>query len=171
MAEESGDTVPPTQAQAQPPPPDPTVRERIGDEVRAAGELGREALMGPDGVLDQLREALLGWFRRIWKLRGGGLYAVGFALSLLYLEVMELLFDDIPTFLSLDSYDAGAVISFGVEVLIDTIRNTVLAFTWPVVFVQWQPPLGIILLVLAFLLFPKYVKPHLERWLFDDESK
>lgn len=169
MAEEPGDSVPPAQSPAPPSVPDPTVRERIGDEVRAAGELGREALMGPDGVLDQLRDALLGWFRRIWKLRGGGLYAVGFALSFLYLEVMDLLFDDIPTFLSLDSYDAGAVISFGVDVLIDTIHNTVLAFTWPVVFVQWQPPLGIILLVLAFLLFPKYVKPHLERWLFGEK--
>ncbi len=147
-----------------------SIRQRLGEEARAAGEMGREALLGPDGVVDTLREFLFRWFRKIWKLRGGGLYAVGFALSFLYLEVTELLLDDIPGFFNLDSYDAGAIIGFGVEVFVDTIRNTVLAFTWPVFFVQWQPPIGLALLVLAFMLFPRFVKPHLERWLFGEEK-
>ena len=89
-----------------------SIRQRLGEEARAAGEMGREALLGPDGVVDTLREFLFRWFRKIWKLRGGGLYAVGFALSFLYLEVTELLLDDIPGFFNLDSYDAGAIIGF-----------------------------------------------------------
>lgn len=162
----------PTESPPEPPrdpEADASLRQRLGEEARAAGEIGRDALLGPDGVIDALRDFLIRWFRKIWKLRGGGLYAVGFALSFLYLEITELLLDDIPGFFTLDSYDAGAIIGFGIEVLIDTIRNTVLAFTWPVFFVQWEPPIGLALLILAFMLFPRFVKPHLERWLFGEE--
>jgi len=122
-----------------------------------------------DGLVDEVRERLLDWFRKIWMIRGGGLYAVGFALSFLYLEVTELLLDDIPAILSLDSYDVGAIIHFAVNVFVDTIMNTALAFIWPVVFLQWQPPLGAMLLGAAFVLFPKLAKPHLERWLFGED--
>jgi len=37
-------------------------------------------------------------------------------------------------------------------------------------FVQWKAPLGAIALGVAFWLFPTYVKPHIEGWLFDDEA-
>ncbi|MGB5625496.1 MAG: hypothetical protein WBM61_07185 [Woeseiaceae bacterium] len=30
------------------------------------------------------------WFRKVWKVRGGGLYALGFALSFVYFEVGSL---------------------------------------------------------------------------------
>jgi hypothetical protein len=31
-----------------------------------------------------------GWFRKVWKVRGGGLYALGFALSFVYFEISSL---------------------------------------------------------------------------------
>jgi len=147
-----------------------STRQRIGEELRAAGELGREALTAPGGPLDEARTRLLEWFRKIWKIRGGGLYAVGFAVTFLFLEARELLLDDIPGFLAIESFDAGAVISFAVNVFVDTMINTGLAFAWPGFVVQWQPPLGIILLVAGFVLFPRYAKPQLERWLFGEKG-
>ena len=30
------------------------------------------------------------WFRKVWKVRGGGLYAVGFAVSFIYFEIGSL---------------------------------------------------------------------------------
>jgi hypothetical protein len=34
--------------------------------------------------------------------------------------------------------------------------------------VQFQPPVGLIALVAAFVLFPRYMKQPIERWLFQD---
>jgi hypothetical protein len=41
---------------------------------------------------------------------------------------------------------------------------------WPVFIVTWQPPWGACLFVVAMLLFPKYIKPPVERWLFGDAA-
>lgn len=38
-----------------------------------------------------------GWFRKVWKVRGGGLYALGFALSFVYFEVGSLVDDVLRT--------------------------------------------------------------------------
>ena len=45
------------------------------------------------------------------------------------------------------------------------------ALIWPVFIVQWAMPLGAIALGVAFWLFPIYVKPHIEGWLFDGEPE
>ena len=58
------------------------------------------------------------WFRKVWEVRGGGLYACGFAVTFVIFEIGSLA-DDV---------------------------------------------LGV-----AFWLFPAYAKPHVEKWLFDEE--
>ena len=52
---------------------------------------------------------------------------------------------------------------------VESMGNTLRAFLWPLYVVQFSPPVGLALLALAFILFPRFVKPSLERWLFDDE--
>jgi hypothetical protein len=108
------------------------------------------------------------WLRKVWELRGGGLYALGFAATFLYLEIRELFLDDIPAFFALESYTFGPLLRLGIDFLIDTIMNTVAAFLWPLTVIQWWPPIGAIALLLAFLIFPSYMKPTVERWLFHD---
>lgn len=43
-----------------------------------------------------------------------------------------------------------------------------MAFAWPAFVVQFAQPWGAIGLGLAFMAFPKYVKPHFETWMFPD---
>lgn len=106
------------------------------------------------------------WFRKVWEVRGGGLYAVGFAATFLYLEIIDL-FDDV---MGIGALFEGQVVDFIVDFFLDSLSNTIQSFMWPVNIVQWQPPWGAILLGVAFWLFPIYLKPHFERWLFDEEE-
>ncbi|MEJ2299550.1 MAG: hypothetical protein P8X94_13840 [Woeseiaceae bacterium] len=57
------------------------------------------------------------------------------------------------------------------DFFIDSLKNTIAAFLWPVGILQWVPPFGAIALGVAFWLFPIYVKPHVENWLFDGEPQ
>ena len=43
------------------------------------------------------------------------------------------------------------------------------SFVWPVFVLQYAPPWGAIALGMAFFGFSTYLKPLIERWLFDAE--
>ena len=113
-------------------------------------------------LIDKSHGWFRGWFRKVWEIRGGGLYACGFALTFLYFEIGSLR-EDIA---QLGGVFSGQILSFFIDFVIDSFMNTVRAFAWPVYVVQIAPPIGAISLGLAFALFPKYVKPRLTRWLF-----
>ena len=105
------------------------------------------------------------WFRKVWKLRGGGLYACGFAVTFIIYEVQSLA-DDV---LGIGALFSGQAIDFIVNFIIDSFTNTIHAFMWPIHIVQFAPPWGAIGLGIAFVGFAKYLKPPIERWLFGDE--
>ena len=104
------------------------------------------------------------WFRKVWNIRGGGLYACGFALAFLYFEIGSLR-EDIA---AISGVFEGQLIAFVIEFLIDSFMNTIKAFAWPVYVVQIAPPFGAIALGLAFVGFTKYLKPPITRWLFPE---
>ena len=118
--------------------------------------------------IDKSHGRFRGWFRKVWEVRGGGLYACGFALTFLYFEIGSLRED----FAQLGDLFSGQFISvlmaFMIDFFIDSFMNTIAAFAWPVYVVQFAPPLGAIALGLAFMIFPKYIKPPITRWLFPD---
>ena len=105
-------------------------------------------------LIEHSKSGFRTWFRKVWEVRGGGLYACGFAVTFLYLEIGSLA-DDIT---GIGAVFNGQVITF-------------YALIWPVFIVQWAMPLGAIALGVAFWLFPIYVKPHIEGWLFDGEPE
>lgn len=106
------------------------------------------------------------WFRKVWDVRGGGLYALGFGVAFLYFETREIVLDDIPGFLAIDNVFSSELIAFGVSVVVDTMVNFVRALIWPAYVIGLWPPVGAIALLLAFMLFPRYLKAPIERWLF-----
>tara|TARA_R110002096_G_scaffold21113_2_gene69013 strand:- start:1199 stop:1474 length:276 start_codon:yes stop_codon:yes gene_type:complete len=63
----------------------------------------------------------------------------------------------------------GDVIGYFLAFVIDSFKNTVQAFMWPVNIVQISPPWGPIFLGVAFWLFPIFLKKPIEHWLFDGE--
>ncbi len=98
-------------------------------------------------------------------MRGGGLYACGFAITFATLEVQSFIEDFKQIGLLFD----GQVIGFVLNFIIDSFQNTISAFMWPATAVQFSPPFGAIGLGLAFWLFPIYVKKHIEAWLFSGD--
>jgi hypothetical protein len=104
------------------------------------------------------------WFRKVWKVRGGGLYALGFAVTFIYFEVGSLS-DDL---LGIGSLFNGQAIEFVIQFFIDSFTNTLKAFIWPVYVVQLAPPWGAVGLGIAFVGFKRYLKSPLEKRMFAD---
>jgi hypothetical protein len=99
--------------------------------------------------------------------RGGGLYACGFAITFISLETVSIIDDVKDVGLLFD----GEIVAFFLNFIIDSLQNTWRAFAWPMYVVQFASPWGAVGLGVAFWLFPIYVKKHVEAWLFsDDES-
>jgi hypothetical protein len=140
----------------------------VGENIRAAGEFGHEAVTRPDRLPGKAHGALRGWFRKVWDVRGGGLYAVGFAVAFLFFEIREVFFDDIPQFAAINSVFSSELVAFGIQVIVDTMVNFVKALIWPVYIATLWPPAGAIALGVAFVLFPRYLKTPIENWLFQD---
>ena len=107
------------------------------------------------------------WFRKVWKVRGGGLYACGFAITFVVLEIGSL-GDDV---LGVGAIFNGGAIDFFINLVVESFTNTIAAFMWPVYVVQWAPPWGAIALGVGFLMFSTYLKKPIEGWLFDDDAE
>ena len=116
-------------------------------------------------LLEQSHGWFRTWFRKVWEVRGGGLYACGFAVTFVIFEIGSLA-DDV---LGVGAVFQGQAIEFAINFIIDSFMNTMRAFMWPVYVIEWSPPYGVIALGVAFWLFPTYAKPHIEKWLFDEE--
>jgi hypothetical protein len=107
------------------------------------------------------------WFAKVWKVRGGGLYAVGWAVTFAYLEVTTLV-GEIVGAEGVVEFFRSQLIEFVFRFIGDSLSNMISAFMWPVEIVQWRPPVGAILLGAAFVLFPVTIKPYITGWLFPD---
>ena len=151
-----------------PPGPRKSLGRRVGENVRAAGELGREAVTRPGGLPDKAHGWFRSWFRKVWEVRGGGLYAVGFAVAFLFFEIREAVVEDIPQLVAMNNILSSELVGFGIQFVVDTLLNFVRALLWPMHIAVLWPPAGALALAGAFILFPRYLKEPIERWLFPD---
>lgn len=108
--------------------------------------------------------------RNIWDLRGGGLYACGFIVALAWLEI-KMLVQDIMSFSGFGDFFAGQIIQLVFRFALDSMLNTLQAFLWPVAIVGIYPPWGLVMLAALYVIFPRVLKPPLERWLFDGDRR
>ena len=143
--------------------------QRLRDRLNAIGEFGREGVRDPRSVPTNAYGWFRRWFRTLFKVRGGGLYALGYVVTFAWLEVTSL-FGDILDSDGVGSFVTGQVIEFAFRFLSESIQNVVKAFLWPIPILQFRPPYGVVILGLMFLVFGRFVKPPLERWLFGDEA-
>jgi hypothetical protein len=151
-----------------PPGPRKPLGRRVGEKHRAAGDFGRDAVSRPGGLPDKAHGWFRAWFRKVWDVRGGGLYAVGFAIAFLFFEIREAVFEDIPQFIAMNNILSSELVGFVIQFVVDTMVNFVRALLWPIYVVQLWPPAGLVALVAAFVLFPRTLKAPIERWLFQD---
>lgn len=116
-------------------------------------------------LLDKAHARFLIWLRKVWRVRGGGLYACGFAVTFVILELRSL-FDDV---LGVGSLFTGQAVEFIVQFFIDSFTNTMRSFAWPLYVVTFAPPWGAIALGIGFAGFATWLKRPIERWLFPEE--
>jgi len=155
---------------SEPPEKKPTLAKRVRARARALGELGSDAVNQPRVLPAKAHGWFRDWFRTVWRLRGGGLYACGVALAFLFFEIREFILEDIGQFIAMGSIFSGELIRFAISFVIDTFINSIKALLWPAYVVGLWPPYGVIALGVAFFLFPRYLKKPIEHWLFDGDS-
>ncbi len=140
--------------------------KRRGREVKSLGQtLLNEPKRFPRALLNVIRRSL----RTVWDARGGGMYACGFVVTFVYLEVTTLVSEILSS---------NGVVEFFTEQLLEivfrfvgeSLGNMIQAFIWPVEIITYSPPWGIAILAAMYLLFTYLIKEPLAQWLFHDEE-
>ena len=141
---------------------------RVGERLRNIGDAGRESVQNPKSIPGRTGNWFKRWLGELWKVRGGGLYAVGYIVCFIYFEVQTAI-SEVTQSGSVNEFFANLVSDFLFRFLTETLGNMIKSFIWPVYVVGISPPYGAIALGFAFWLFPKYLKKPIERWLFGGE--
>lgn len=141
---------------------------RLLRPFEVAIELGAVLFTRPRDFPNALGLAFRRGFRAVWDARGGGLYAVGFFVTFLWFE-LTMFVGDVAEANGVGEFVTSQFFEVLLRFTFESMGNTLRAFLWPLYAVQFSPPVGLALMALAFILFPRFVKPSLERWLFDDE--
>ncbi|MEX1265826.1 MAG: hypothetical protein WEA08_02815 [Woeseia sp.] len=145
----------------------PSFIARMKNRGRETVSLGRTLKDEPRAFPGQLLRVLKRSFHTVWNARGGGLYACGFVITFIWLEIRTVIAEfaaaeGIGTFLT------GQLFEILIRVTVQSIQNTVMAFLWPVWVIERFEYFGIAALVVLYFLFPRLIKEPLNRWLFDD---
>lgn len=141
--------------------------EKIGNRVKVVGSLSETLVKEPKAFPRKTAHAVRPWFRKVWKARGGGLYACGFVVTFVYLETATLI-SEIMASTGVVNFFTEQLIELPFRFLGESLKNMVLAFMWPVPIVEYSPPWGIAILVAIYLIFANFIKKPLEQWLFHD---
>ena len=150
-------------------PDKPSYVQKLSNHAKTVGSLGETLVREPKAFPKKTAHAMRPWFRKVWKARGGGLYACGFVVTFVYLEVKTL---------AGEIFSSNGVVEFFTEQLLEvafrfvgeSLRNMIQAFIWPVEIITYSPPWGIAILAAMYLLFTYLIKEPLEQWLFHDED-
>lgn len=137
-----------------------------GRELKALGQvLVNDPRSFPADLLKLIKRSL----RTIWDARGGGLYACGFIVTFVYLEI-RMFFVDIYEAESVSGYFSSQATELLFKYIGESFQNTISAFMWPVHIIELDSTWGVLILAALFVVFPKFFKEPLERWLFHDEG-
>jgi len=141
--------------------------EKIAKHAKVVGSLSETLVKEPKAFPRKTAHAVRPWFRKVWKARGGGLYACGFVVTFVYLETATLI-SEIMASTGVVNFFTEQLIELPFRFLGESLKNMVLAFMWPVPIVEYSPPWGIAILVAIYLIFANFIKKPLEQWLFHD---
>ncbi len=140
--------------------------KRRGREFMSLGRiLVNEPKRFPRALLNVIRRS----FRTVWDARGGGLYACGYVLTFIWLEI-RMLVDDILSAESISAFFGEQIFEIFFRYLGESLQNMIAAFMWPVFVIQISPPWSVGILVAMFVAFPRWIKQPLEAWLFHDDE-
>lgn len=140
--------------------------KRRGREFSSLGQtLANEPKAFPGALLDVVRRS----FRTVWDARGGGLYAIGYVLTFLWLEMMMFV-GDLMAAESVGGFFGEQIFEMLFRYLGESLQNMIAALIWPVHVVTFAPPWGAIAFGLAYAAFDSLFKESIEAWLFHDDD-
>lgn len=146
-----------------------SISQRVGDGARLVGEISDDLVNRPGVLPGKAHGWFRTWFGKVWQVRGGGLYAVGYALTFVYLEVRSI-FSEIGEAEGVVDFFTNQILEFLIRFLSESFINMVSAFMWPVYLIQAWNLYGLVLLIGLFVLFPIVLKEPIERWLFGSNT-
>jgi hypothetical protein len=152
---------------AKPKKSKPSFLQRMANRGREAKALGKVLANEPRTFPRELLKLIKRSLRTIWDARGGGLYACGFLVTFVFLEI-RMFFVDIYEADSVSGYFSSQMSDILFKYIGESFQNTISAFIWPVYIVELNPAWGGAILAAMFILFPRTLKRPLERWLFND---
>ncbi len=150
-------------------PGKPSYIKKLGDRAKVVGSLSGTLVREPKSFPKKTAHAVRPWFRRVWKARGGGLYAFGFVLTFVYLEA-SMLIGEIMAATGFVDFFTEQLIELPFRFLTESLSNLIQAFIWPVPILEISPPWGVAILAAIYLLFTRLIKEPLEHWLFHDDT-
>lgn len=140
--------------------------KKRGREFANLGQiLAHEPKQFPAALLRLVRKSS----RAIWDLRGGGLYACGYLVTFVWLEITTFI-GEIVEAESIAAFFGAQIFEMIFRFLGESLKNMVVAFMWPVFVVSFAPPWGAIALGLAFASFDRLFRKRIEKWLFHDAA-
>ncbi len=140
--------------------------KRRGREFKnLAQTLATEPKKLPRASLPIIRRSL----RTVWDARGGGLFACGYVVAFVWLEV-AMFIEDILAADSVSGFFGAQLFEMLFRYLGESFMNMILALMWPVHVVAFAPPFGAIGFGLAYAAFDKVFRGPIEAWLFDDDE-
>lgn len=141
----------------------------MANRGRELKSLGQVLVNNPRSFPADLLKLIKRSLRTIWDARGGGLYACGFIVTFVYLEI-RMFFVDIYEAESVSGYFSSQAAEILFKYIGESFQNTISAFMWPVHIIEIDPTWGVIILAAMFIAFPRFIKKPLEGWLFRDED-
>ncbi len=140
--------------------------KRRGREFKSLGQtLATEPKKLPQASLPIIRRSL----RTVWDARGGGLFACGYVVTFVWLEV-AMFIEDILAADSVSAFFGAQLVEMLFRYLGESFRNMIVALIWPVYLVTFAPPWGAVAFGFAYLGFDKLARGPIEAWLFDDDD-
>lgn len=140
--------------------------KRRGREFASLGKvLANEPKAFPGELLNLMRRS----FRTVWDARGGGLYACGYVLTFIWLEV-TMFVGDVLAAESIGALFGEQIFEMLFRFLGESLQNMIQAFMWPVFIIQMSDKWGIVTLVVMYVVFNRLLKERIEQWLFHDDE-
>ncbi|MEM1436191.1 MAG: hypothetical protein AAGG11_19205 [Pseudomonadota bacterium] len=111
-------------------------------------------------ALEPLRQRLRESLLKMWRVRGGGFYGLGFVVFFVGAQGVSLLQDLIEATGPVDFVTSQVLEGF-IRLIGDTPWNFIRALLWPLQLLSWLGSWGLLPLLAGFIAFDRWVKPWL----------